>query len=442
MNEQILLSLSNNYSDLLPQSEESLLLLISLFYKVEDGIINEDFEQKDLDDTIEEVAEFLKIEQAIQKETLLKKLSSHYCHTQKIGNKYLIHLTVFAKEICRLLIDQIQPELKNFELFRVLKRTLPLEDEDLATIDNFKHWFEHNFLPAQKSILRNTELLKTAVDSKISDLISLLKPEVDNPVELIDSFTEIFKGLAEQTTGLMNTLDFKNETLNKIKASKEHFVNDETTFNEFERMQREVDTFFENIYRRVSSINDKIQLASKRLKNLLDTLKHKLLYKVKLEKFLLFLLSSSTNEKGELRLDDSLDLKSIPFIPMKFIGVPKLDFSYKNKVEPQKQQFDKIHEESEKEKALAMLHIQEATTLWLDAIKEDLGTGKEVHFEQWFDRIIEKENNLEVPIFVCFGLIEQHNKNDNHQIIIEKKEITKQENELKLWKMKMQTTPS
>lgn len=442
MKKELLISLSNNYLDLLPTSQEALLLIISLYNKVEDGIINDDFEQKDLDDTIEEVAEFLKIEKDIQKETLLKKLSSHYCHTQKIGNKYFIHLTVFAKEICRLLIDQIQPELKNFELYRVLKRTLPLVDEDLTTIDNFKHWHEHNFIPAQKSILRNTELIQTAIESKVSELRNLLKPEVGNPGELIDSFTEIFKGLAEQTKGLMNTLDFKNETLNKIKEAKERFVNDEISFNEFEKMQREIDAFFESIDRRVYSINDKIQLASKRLKNLFDTLKHKLLYKVQLEKFLLYLLSSSSNEKGEFKLQDSLTLKSYPFISMKFVGVPKLDFNYKNKSEPQKQQFDKDHEEAEQEKALAMLQIQESTSHWLDSINKELQIGNEVDYEVWFDKIIEKENNLEVPIFVCFGLIEKHNKVDNQQIVIEKKEIIKDENNLKLWKMKMQTTPS
>ena len=109
MEKELLISLSKSYSDILPQNEESLLLLVCLFQKIEDGYINGDFEQKDLDDTIEEVAEFLQKGTLIQKETLLKKLSSHFCHTQTIGNKYQIHLTVFAKEMCRLLIDQVQP---------------------------------------------------------------------------------------------------------------------------------------------------------------------------------------------------------------------------------------------------------------------------------------------------------------------------------------------
>ncbi len=304
MEKEVLISLSKNFSDIVPQNEESMLLLVWLYQKIEEGYINEDFEQKDLDDTIEEVVEFLKKGTGVQKETLLKKLSSHFCHTQIIGNKYYMHLTVFAKELCRLLIDQVQPELKKFELYHVLNRTLPLQEDDLLNIENFNHWFEHNFLPAQKTILRNTEMLQTAIEEKISDLRNLLKPEVQNPKELINSFTEIFKQLETQTIDLINTLDYKNETLNKIKSLKDKFSQDEETFIRFDKMQREVDNFFQNIDRRISSINDKIQLASKRLKNLFDTLKHKQLFKIQIEKFLTLLLNTSRYEKGEIKLHD------------------------------------------------------------------------------------------------------------------------------------------
>src|ERR1017187_1182707 len=93
MQKKILITLSKNFSDIVPQNEESLLLLVWLYQKIGDGYINEDFEQKDFDDSIEEVVEFLQKGTGIQKETLLKKLSSHFCHTQSVGNnKYVMHL--------------------------------------------------------------------------------------------------------------------------------------------------------------------------------------------------------------------------------------------------------------------------------------------------------------------------------------------------------------
>ena len=442
MEKEVLISLSKNFSDIVPQNEESMLLLVWLYQKIEEGYINEDFEQKDLDDTIEEVVEFLKKGTGVQKETLLKKLSSHFCHTQIIGNKYYMHLTVFAKELCRLLIDQVQPELKKFELYHVLNRTLPLQEDDLLNIEKFSHWFEHNFLPAQKTILRNTEMLQTAIEEKISDLRNLLKPEVQNPKELINSFTEIFKQLETRTIDLINTLDYKNETLNKIKSLKDKFSQDEETFIRFDKMQREVDGFFQNIDRRISSINDKIQLASKRLKNLFDTLKHKQLFKIQIEKFLTLLLNTSRYEKGEIKMHDELERKLIPFIPTKFVAIPKIDFKNINTAQPQKQNFDKSHQEEERRKGLALLKIQESTSQWLDTINSEMKSGKEIDFENWFDKIIEQENNLEVPINVCFGLIEQHNKIENQVVTIEQEGISKQENELSLWKMKIKTINS
>jgi hypothetical protein len=442
MQKEILISLSKDFTDLLPQNEEALLLLVWLNQKVEDGYINEYFEQKDVDDTIDDISEFLQKTSGIQRETLLKKLSSHFCHTQIIGSKYLMHLTVFAKEMCRLLVDQVQPELKKFELYHVLNRTLPLQDADLLNIENFAHWYEHNFLPAQKTILRNTEMLQTAIEDKISDLRNLLRPEVGNPKELIDSFTEIFKELEAQTIGLINTLDYKNETLSKIKSIKGKFSDDEETFNHFDKMQREIDGFFQSIDWRISSINDKIQLASKRLKNLFDTLKHKQLFKVRIEKFLLLLLTTSRNEKGEIKLHNSFERKAIPFIPTKFVVIPKIEFQNFNIAEPQKLVHDKSHEEAERRKGLAMLEIQEATSQWLDKINFEMKAGNKVDFEQWFDKIIEKEENLEVPINVCFGLIEQHNKKEDQIISIEQTEISKPENDLSLWKMTIQTIPS
>lgn len=442
MENDILISLTKSYSDLLPQNKESLLLIVWLYQKIENGYISEDFEQKDLDDTIDDVIEFLKIETDKNKEALSKKLSSHFYITERIGNKYQIHLTVFAKELCKLLIQEVQPEIKKLELFHVFKRTLPLQEDDLTNIETFGYWFKNHFQPARNEIYSHTEKLNSEVADRINELSSLLKTEVQNPKEQINSYTEIFVMLEKQTTGLINTIDYKNETLNKIKSSQEHFSKDEETFDEFTRMQNDVDYFFQSIDRRIISINDKIQLASKRLRNLLDTLKYKQHFKIKIEKLLFLLLKYSRYEKGEIRLPKEFPRKYLPYIPMKFVAIPKIDFQFYSKAEPQRQEFDKEHEQAERKKGLALLEIQEATAKWLDEINFEMELGQEIEFEQWFDKIVEEEGNLEVPIQVCFGLIEEHNNSDDKIITISKEELSKPKNELTLWKMQIQAIRS
>jgi hypothetical protein len=441
METDILISLNKSYADLIPQ-KESLLLIVWLQQKIEKGYIGEDFEQKDLDNTIDDVVEFLNITTDKNKELLSKKLSSHFYITERIGNKYQIHLTVYAKEFCELLIHQVQPELKKLELYHVFKRTLPLQQGDLQNIGTFDYWFKNHFQPARNEILSHTELLQNVIEEKINELRNLLDPGIQNPKELINSFMQIFSELENQTSGLINTIDHKNETLSEIKNAKEHFAKDEETFDEFTRMQNEVENFFQSIDRRIISINDKIQLASKRLRNLLDTLKHKQLFKIKIEKLLFLLLKSSRYEKGEIKLHEKFPKKYLPFMPIKFVVIPKIDFQFYSKAEPQKQEYDRQHEERERNKGLALLEIQEATAKWLDEINCELESGKEIEFEQWFDKIVEQENNLEVPIQVCFGLIEEHNNSQDKNVSIEKEEVSKNKNDLTLWKMRIQTSRS
>lgn len=441
MENDLLISINKSYADIIPQ-KESLLLIIWLQQKIEKGFIGEDFEQKDLDDTIDDVVEFLNITTDKNKEALSKKLSNHFYITERIGNKYKIHLTVFAKQFCELLIKEVQPEIKKLELFHVFKRTLPLQDGDLLNLETFIYWFKNHFQPARNEIYSHTEKLNNEVAERINELSTLLKSETENPKEQINSYTEIFAILEKQTTGLINTIDYKNETLNKIKSARDQFSNDEETFDKFSGMQNEVEYFFQSIDRRIISINDKIQLASKRLRNLLDTLKHKQLFKIKIEKLLLLMLKYSRNEKGEIKLHERFPRKYLPFIAMKFVAIPKIDFQFYAKAEPQRQEYDKYHEQIERNKGLAQLEIQEATAKWLDEINFEMESGKEIEFEKWFDKIVGQENNLEVPIQVCFGLIEEYNSSDDKTILIQKEAVLKNQNELSLWQMKIQTTRS
>ena len=154
------------------------------------------------------------------------------------------------------------------------------------------------------------------------------------------------------------------------------------------------------------------------------------------------MLKYSRNEKGEIKLHAKFPKKYLPFIPMKFVAIPKIDFQFYAKAEPQKQEYDRQHEQAERNKGLALLEIQEATAKWLDEMNFEMESGKEIEFEQWFDKIVEQENNLEVPIQVCFGLIEEHNSSDDKTIIIQKEAVSKNQNDLMLWQMKIQTTRS
>lgn len=443
-------SLSQNYSEILPPNKETLLLIIWLYKKVENGYISEEFEEKDFNDTFDEVKDFLQIEKDKNIELISQKISNHFYQTERVGNKYRIHLTVYAKNICQLLINEIQPELVKLELYHTFQRTLPLKDEDLINIETLKYWYDKHFQPARNEIYKHIEQLHNDVSEKISELTVLLKRNNDNPKEQIESYGRIFEVLSQRVQGIISALDYKDETLKKVKSSKNIFSTNRDDFERYNHIQEEVESFFNSIDRRVASISDKIQLASKRLRNLLDTLRHKQQFKINIEKLLLFLLQSSKRKATrksnksdfEIILHDKFKNKELPFIPTKFVSIPKLDFQVKNKIEPQQTEYDERHEQMERSKGLALLEIQESTAKWLDTINQHLLSNEILEYEKWFDKIVEKENNLEVPINVCFGLIEEHNKLNDKKINIEKEKIAKSNYDLSLWKIQIQNINS
>ena len=178
------------------------------------------------------------------------------------------------------------------------------------------------------------------------------------------------------------------------------------------------------------------------MRNLLDTLRHKQQFKINLEKFLQALLLNAKNVKGEILLPISFPRREIPFLQSKFISIPKIDFTLFTLAKPERPELNKAHYQKQKDKNLSMLKIQEQTAKWLDKIGDEIKTGNEIYFEEWLNKIVETENNLEVPIQVCYGLIQGVKKDKDQKLTIEKETVSASKNDLQLWKMKIQSTRS
>ncbi len=233
-----LITVSRNYNELMPPGREALLLLILLYNRVEAGELEEEFLNRDLEEAIEDIADLLQLDKAIQKETLSKKLSGFFYQTISRNNTYYIRLTVYAKDLCKLVVDRISPEvIKDLQLAHVFRRTLQLSDDDFENIATFNHWHANHFTIGRKPIIASTEILLNSVEGSISELKSLLKPEVSDLRELIKNFEKIFNDLSLQASGLAATLKAKDEILSKIKSIKNKFSENETDFTQFLKIQ-------------------------------------------------------------------------------------------------------------------------------------------------------------------------------------------------------------
>lgn len=435
--EEIFESISINFEYLVPRDVETILLLLMLHSKIENQEIEDVFSQKDFKDTVDEVTVFLKRERGLQKESISKRLSQHFYITQKIGEEYRYQLTIFAKEFSALLMNQVTPNYENLELIHTFKRTLPVQDDDVSSIEKFNYWYKHHYSASKKFILSHTDNLQQYVDKKVAELRTLLKPNAENPKELIAQFLVIFEQLGKQTDGVTKALHFKQDILDKIKNSEPTFTEARTAWEQYDRIQNEVILFFDTIDSRVIHINDKIQQARTRLKSLYDNLRYKQQYKLKVEKLLLLLLRHSTIVDEKIVLPSNIEKKGIPYFKDKFMYPPLIDFGEYHKIESPFYQEDEEFKRLSEEDKMKQLARSENTIKWMGNIRGEIEMGREVIFEQWLNKIIDKEQNLEVPIDVCFSLIDEYKNRDDVELEIERKLIMPLNSNVALWKLKI-----
>ena len=435
--EDIFKNIAQNFEYLIPRDIETILLLLTLHTKIGNQEIDDIFSQKDFEDAVEDVIVLLKRDRGIQKESISKRLSQHFYTTLKIGEEYRYQLTIFAVEFSNLLMNEVTPNYENLELVHTFKRTLPVQDDDVSNIEKFNYWYKHHYSASKKFILSHTDNLQQYVDKKVAELRTLLKPNTENPKELIGQFLVIFEQLGKQTEGVTKALHFKQDIIDKIKNSEPNFKEVRQAWELYDKIHNEVIQFFENIDNRVLSINDKIQQARTRLKSLYDNLRYKQQYKLKVEKFLLMLLKHSEIIDEKIALPHNVEKKEIPYFRDKFVYPPLIDFGEYHKIEsPFYQEDEEFKRLSEAEK-IKQLARQENAITWMGTIRSEIELGREVIFEQWMDKIVDKEQNLEVPIDVCFSLIDEYKNRDDVQLEIEKKLIMPLSSNVALWKLKI-----
>lgn len=441
--EELFDNIARNFDYLIPRDVETIFLLLNLQSKIENKEIEDIFTQKDFEDAVDEVAVMLKRERGIQKENISKRLSQHFYTTLKLGEEYRYELTVFAKDFTKLLMNEVAPNYENLELVHTFTRTLPVHDDDVTSMDKFNYWYAHHYNSSKKFIHAHTDNLQRFVDRKVSELRVLLKPNVDNPKEMITQFLIIFEQLGKQTEGVTKALNFKQDVIDKLKNAENNFKEKREEWEQYDRIYAEVIHFFENIDNRVLSINDKIQQARTRLKSLYDNLRYKQQYKLRIEKFLLYLLKGSkvvdvpNKPDKKILLPSAISKKEVPYHRDKFWFPPIIDFGEYHKIESPFYQEDEEFKRLAEEEKMKQLARTENTAKWLESMRGEIEQGRQVIFEQWMDQMVSKEDNLEVPIDACFFLIDEYKNRDDVQIEIEKKLTMPLSTNVAMWKMKI-----
>ncbi len=436
MQNDLLGRINNVYEFMLPQNRETLLLLVNLQSKIESGQMDETFTQYEFDEAVDEVANYLHPGKGINKENISKRLSQYFYTTLKKGNEYRYQLTVFARDMVGLVMNELTPQFDDIELIHTFERTLRLEKNDLESIKKFEYWYANHFQPSKRIILAHTENLQRLVDVRTMSLRQLLKDSFENTKELITGFIEVFEALGKQTRGLADTISFKQDVIENIKDAEPAFTDEREAWDKYTKIRMEVEKFFENIDLRVLSINDRVQAATSRLKTLYDTLRYKQLFKLKLEKFLAYALKSAKHENGEVSLPENIPAKKVPFFRQKMTGIPSLVFS-----DVAHREVPQLFEDEEYKKkfealSLRLVNRQEHASKWAEDLIDKFEAGNSLDFGLIFEEIFKEEQNLEVPIDVCYSLIQKYGPTREARLEIERDPV-KLDDDFTFWKLKI-----
>jgi hypothetical protein len=136
-------------------------------------------------------------------------------------------------------------------------------------------------------------------------------------------------------------------------------------------------------------------------------------------------------------LPDTIKPKKVPYFREKYTRIPNLDFTNVVPKDVPELEEDQEYKKMREAANLKMLNRQESITKWLENINGQVSNGKEIYYENWFNDIYSEEKNLEVPIEVCFGLIQKYGRSKDVDVVIEKKNANNSTDDLTLWKMKL-----
>lgn len=438
MNKEFLQRLSIDYKELIPTEVETGLLITALTKRVEEGIIDEAFTQNDFNDTLYIVQEALLREQSFQQEIISKKLSKNFYTTVKINGEYRYKLTQYARTFSMMLEEKVQLKLTKISLLKTLRNTISLREDDLKTIEDLEAWYDLRFTGRpQQTILAHIEHLQAQVDDEITHLKEILKNDSEDPVTMIKNYLEIFSRMGTQAEELADTLRYKEEILKMLNKAIKRFSGKAEVWEKYKMILNDVELFFEGIDKLLMVIEDKIQESVKKLRSLLDNVRYKQLYKLRLERFMDYLLYKGKVIKEEQIFPEGITGRSLIYDSKYFRYLPDINYNLGDPGAVPDFVIDEEYLKEQEQLAIKRLEIQEKMAQWTDKIWNQANENEIEEFHKLLKEIYELEQNWETPLEVASEVVKKTGYSEKVNIHILTGEAEASANDVALWKMKI-----
>jgi hypothetical protein len=431
-----LLPIYEQYNFLLPSKKEGM-IVFGIHQKIKSKEIDSNFTYQDIELVIKEVAQ-LEPGGIPQTENLLKTLLHHFIE-RPVEKKTRYKLTDYALDFIKLVDYKLNNPFRTFPLRESFQQYASFKAQDMVYIHQFEGWYEQGFnATTRKSIVNHLEALKDDTNASILELKGILLLDEASVTELVNKFSDIFKDLGRKAEEIKDTLLLGNNLNQEIQKVVDSFYRktesiypkneDElkafgaltSDYKRTEAISLEIREFFGIINEKLAELNDRILFASGKLNELQDNFRYQSRFKVNIRRLLELVLIESKQAGKELSLPEYFPRYEVPNHSLKLIEVPYIE-SFLPSVNMVKTPTVNLHyEQQARARITKELDHQATTARWVKEIKELLITEQEIDFTEYFYKIMETEQEMEVPLLVGFELIQFANQSPDYGIRVQR----------------------
>lgn len=423
------------YGQLVPSREEAL-LIFRLHEKIKNGEIDANFSTQDIQRAIDETAKLV-VGGSPNRERLLKNLLNYFIE-RPAEQRTRYCLTEYARKFILLLDHKINNPYRKFPLRESFHRYTTFSAKEIQHINQFESWFNQGFqATTRENIFDHLEELKSDVQLSVQRLNKLLYSNEETVLKIVSEFSLIFSDLGDKADEIRDTLRLGNTLQLEIEQVVTCFYSQADQYKniltpedqqQFEALhyayssalhiQEEIRSFFDIVDNKLGQLQDKIQFAVTKLKELRDLFRYQSHFKLNLKKLLEFMLTGAEIEKNDLKLSLQIPRKIIVDERFKLTVMPDLEREYKQRNAVIELLIDSDYHRQELIKVEAELVRQQRTAILVDAYKLRLEAEGNIDFTKEFYKILTDEQDEEVAVQVGYELIQFAHNNSKFRVDI------------------------
>lgn len=445
--------ISNNFDLLIPDKLQGGLLIILLRRRIEEKEIDDEFTRHDIQGILEEIARQENVAEP-QIERILKKLL-HFFLLRPPDRPDRYYLSEHAINYALLIEHALESPYRDFPLKKNFEKYFKLDAEDIQSITDFEEWYQQNFVAASRKVIsEHLGSLQDELDKSIHRLNIILYSDKLTALEMAQEFAAVFQQLDLKRKQISDALFFKEGVVLQIKtvvssfyqrieSAKHHQTEEETkTFQQLhtdwtqaQSIQREVNSFFKTVDKRLERIGEQITFSSTKLSELQENFKAQSRFKMNLRRMLELILKESRYGRESLTLPDWLPKKELPYEEARFFAVPYYDFALPHQNESLTALVDETYEAEQRSGIERVLERQEKVKHWVGTLEEELERTGELYWSDRFFEILEVEQDADVSVQVGFELVQRIQARPTGNIEFSDAFTEQDKNEFSLWKM-------